>query len=217
MSKWRETYNVHPSADVFPMMSEFELSELGEDIKANGLRVPVVIWRDDDASESLLLDGRNRLEAAERAGVDLGRCYERLCLDDDPVVAIIGLNIHRRHLTKQQQADLIVAAIKAAESPRQLGEVIQKRHVEGKRGSDKDPIKTAAAKTAAEHGISKRTVERSLAKAEGRARAAAPRSPTPSGDHETIEAEQRQRLLRVYQQSLPVVQRWFRLKIGAER
>ena len=36
-------------------------------------------------------------------------------IDGDPVARIIGLNVHRRHLTKQQQADLIVAAVKAGE------------------------------------------------------------------------------------------------------
>ena len=34
---WRDKYKVHPAADVFPMMSDEELAELGEDIKKNGL------------------------------------------------------------------------------------------------------------------------------------------------------------------------------------
>jgi hypothetical protein len=29
MSKWREQYKVHPAADVFPMMTDAELDELG--------------------------------------------------------------------------------------------------------------------------------------------------------------------------------------------
>ena len=63
-------------------------------------------------------------------------------LGDDPVGFIVSANIHRRHLTKQQQADLIVAAHKAAaeaaDKPRQPGEVsaraagsaLEKRHCE---------------------------------------------------------------------------------------
>jgi hypothetical protein len=214
MSKWRETYKVHPAADVFPMMSDGELAKLGEDIKANGLRQPVIIWDDDHASGTLLLDGRNRLEAAERAGVDLDRCYDRLCLDDDPVAAIIGLNIHRRHLTKQQQADLIVAAHRTAaeaeDKPRQVDEVSK-----GGRGKVNE-VKAAAVKTAGEHGISKRTVERSFAKSEGRVPAAPAAASPTTNDRETIEVQQQKRLLRVYNESLPSVRRWFRLKIGAE-
>jgi hypothetical protein len=37
---WRDQYKVHPAADVFPMMSDQELAELGEDIGANGLHNP---------------------------------------------------------------------------------------------------------------------------------------------------------------------------------
>ena len=36
MSAWREAYQVHPAADVFPMMSDEELAQLGQDIKATG-------------------------------------------------------------------------------------------------------------------------------------------------------------------------------------
>jgi hypothetical protein len=82
---------------------------------------------------------------------------------DEVVPHIISKNIRRRHLTKQQQADLIVAAYKAS---RQVGEV-PKRHVKGKVGSKKDVIKAKAVDAAKKHGIGKRTVERSFAKAEG--------------------------------------------------
>jgi hypothetical protein len=43
-----------------------------------------------------------------------------------------------------------------------------KRHVKGKVGSEKDLVKAAAVATGKEHGISKRTVERSFARAEGK-------------------------------------------------
>jgi hypothetical protein len=68
---WREVYRVHPAADVFPMLSEPELRELGEDIKANGLVTPIVFWRpgETDGEEPVLLDGRNRLDAMELVGL----------------------------------------------------------------------------------------------------------------------------------------------------
>jgi hypothetical protein len=215
MSKWRQTYKVHPAADVFPMMSDDELVTLGEDIKANGLKQPISVW-DNDEGTTFLIDGRNRLEAAERAGVRLGLYGKHLNLDADPVAAIISLNIHRRHLTKQERADRIVAAYKAGAAKsletrqdklRQIGEVSAK----GGRGVV-DEVKAKAVSTAIEHGISQRTVERSLAKAEGRVP-----KPKPEPDSEGVEAKQRQRLLDVYNASLPSVRRWFRMKIGAEQ
>ena len=160
-SQWRSHYKVHPAADVFPMMSDDELATLGEDIKANGLKTKIVVH------DGLLLDGRNRLEAMQRAGILEGEGLTgdhrwSAFLDfykDDPVAYIISLNIHRRHLTKQQQADLIVAAHKAAEKPRQVGEV-------SKGGRAKvNKVKAAAVETAKEHGISKRTVERAFERA----------------------------------------------------
>jgi ParB-like chromosome segregation protein Spo0J len=69
---WRDHLPVHPAADLFPPMSESELWELGEDIRANGLQQPIVVfcedWKRGDAFK--LLDGRNRLDAMELVGID---------------------------------------------------------------------------------------------------------------------------------------------------
>jgi hypothetical protein len=187
---WRDDYKVHPAADVFPMMPDEELAKLGEDIKANGLKHPIVLYvttahssRKDvyDTTSMMLIDGRNRLEAMERVGLStvFTLCQMQVANDidnGDPASIIISLNIHRRHLTKQQQADLIVAALKAAAAEelrrktdgaepkvsRQDGGKLSKRgRAEGRKV---DEIKAKAVATAKEHGISKRTVERALPK-----------------------------------------------------
>jgi hypothetical protein len=173
---WRDKYRVHPAADKFPMMTDEELTALGEDIKANGLRNPIVFCTKYDAKgvamdeHTYLLDGRNRLEAMERAGTSLWLKdgFERRYVSDKNLAEIvIGLNIRRRHLTKQQQADLIVEVIRASAAHRQVGEM-PKRHVKGKAGSEKDATKAAAVAVGAQHQIGKRTIERSIAKAEGK-------------------------------------------------
>jgi hypothetical protein len=192
MSKWRDKTKVHPASDVFPMMTDDELKALGDDIKANGLKHPI-LFHCDGTPDFILIDGRNRYEAMERAGLPLPRprasvfdSEVHITPYDNPVSEIITLNIHRRHLTKQQQADLIVAALKAGEAPRQLEEV-PKRHVKGKAGSEKDPLKTKAVAAGKAHGISKSTVERSLAKAEGKT--PKPRAKEHSVDNTEIETE----------------------------
>jgi hypothetical protein len=114
-----------------------------------------------------LLDGRNRLEAAERVKFKIGGGDIEHLPAVDPVRFVISANINRRHLTKAQRADLIVAAIKAGEACRQVGEV-PPRHVKGKAGSEKDATKAAIVADAAANKISKRTVERAIAKAEGK-------------------------------------------------
>lgn len=81
---WRDLVTVHPAADLFPMMSDVELLELGNDIKVNGLRNPLVLWTPESSEEVFrrrrrdrypkkvfLLDGRNRLAAMEAVGIEL--------------------------------------------------------------------------------------------------------------------------------------------------
>jgi ParB-like chromosome segregation protein Spo0J len=76
MKNWRYDLSVHPAADLFPLMSEAELRELGEDIKKNGLQSPIIVMSrpdiDDDGEEIeqwYLLDGRNRLDAMALVGI----------------------------------------------------------------------------------------------------------------------------------------------------
>lgn len=78
---WRDVIKIHPAADLFPLMSEAELRELGEDIRAHGLQHPIVLYResgvDRDAGSYLLLDGRNRLDAMELVEVPFTLAFER--------------------------------------------------------------------------------------------------------------------------------------------
>ena len=207
---WRDVYKVHPAADVFPMMDDTELAALGEDIEENGLRDPIKLLRTGKEKKApefgdnvftqpvVILDGRNRLEAMERAGWNLDGCRVKWQYVNgsrgpfppnfDAVAYVISANIKRRHLTKAQQADLIVAALKAG-APRKDCEM-PKRHVKGKAGSEKDPLKAEAVKVAAEHGIGKRTVETAIAKAEGRTPKPRPaRVPEPENETSAPVAE----------------------------
>jgi hypothetical protein len=138
-NSWRDVLKVHPAAELFPMMSEAELVELGEDIKRNGLQRPISVIFDD--AGMWVLDGRNRLDAIERGGFnpidtdepdrgfgpldeDLGLPEHLLpegihnyCIDhvisDDPWAYVISANLHRRHLTTEQKRDLIARVLKA--------------------------------------------------------------------------------------------------------
>lgn len=85
----------HEIANIFPMMSEHELSSLAEDIKQNGLQNAITLC------EGKILDGRNRFEACRIAGVEPE--YETF-VGDDPLKAVISLNLMRRHLDESQRA-----------------------------------------------------------------------------------------------------------------
>jgi len=124
---WRDVLPVHPAADLFPLMSESELRELGEDIKKNGLREPIAIHHsrgvDSKKKDCRLLDGRNRLDAMELVGIEFemswvecdGRHYwdmgdteglpNPVVRTDDPYAYVISANIHRRHSPPSRSGD----------------------------------------------------------------------------------------------------------------
>jgi ParB-like chromosome segregation protein Spo0J len=94
---------IHPAAEVFPMLPEGELQELAADIKENGLRESL------KTSNGFLIDGRNRLAACEIAGVEPR--MEELNGSTDPVAYILSVNINRRHMTRVQRAVAIAMVV----------------------------------------------------------------------------------------------------------
>lgn len=86
---------VHPVADLFPMLAEDELKELADDIAQRGLLQPIVL----DAA-GRVLDGRNRLAACALANVEPSFVdYD----GDDPDGYALAVNIARRHLRPSQR------------------------------------------------------------------------------------------------------------------
>jgi len=90
-------YIVHPAADAFPMMDEAALQALADDIKANGLRIPIQVIG------KTIVDGRNRLAACAIAGVEPTFAKVKDA-PEDIIDFVTSMNIARRHLTTSQRA-----------------------------------------------------------------------------------------------------------------
>lgn len=92
----------HAVADLFPMMPDDELQALADDIKINGLQVPILT----DA-EGLIIDGRHRYLACQRAGVEP---EFRTATAPDVVALAMSLNAKRRNISAGQRAIAAAAA-----------------------------------------------------------------------------------------------------------
>lgn len=88
----------HPAAALLPLMGDAELRELADDIRANGLRTPIVLLG------GAILDGRNRHRACGLAGVEPRFEYADTRVIGDPFLYVASLNLHRRHLSESQRA-----------------------------------------------------------------------------------------------------------------
>lgn len=89
-------FEVHPAANLFPLMTEDEYEGLKQDIAENGQREDIVVWC------GKLIDGRNRLRACEE--LQRQPSIAELDEDQDPWKYVISHNLHRRHLTTSQRA-----------------------------------------------------------------------------------------------------------------
>ena len=121
----------HPLAECFPMLSDSELQELANDIKANGLRHDIVLF------EGQIIDGRNRYAACQ---------IEKIPIEDrlvnyegpDPIGYVISVNLRRRHLDTGQRAaivsELANAKVGGRHSPNSVnektgGQIAKEMHV----------------------------------------------------------------------------------------
>jgi hypothetical protein len=53
---WRDHLPVHPAAELFPALSPDDLRQLGEDIKANGVRQRVVVEPGENGEFALIVE-----------------------------------------------------------------------------------------------------------------------------------------------------------------
>lgn len=91
-------HRIHPAASIFPMMTEEALEDLANDIRKNGQIVPI-----ERLSNGEIVDGRNRLAACRRAGVEP---WFEFVEPVDVLAYVVSRNIARRHLTIGQRAML---------------------------------------------------------------------------------------------------------------
>jgi N6-adenosine-specific RNA methylase IME4 len=91
----------HPLANIFPLMEGGAFDALVADITQNGIRDPLVAYED------MILDGRNRWRAAERAGITITAKLVKQFnpeREGDPLEWVISKNLQRRHLDESQRA-----------------------------------------------------------------------------------------------------------------
>jgi hypothetical protein len=135
---WRVILPIHAAANKIPEATTEERRALSGNLRADGLKVPIVLVRVGDGDPQLL-DGRHRLDLLEETGtkvVDEGGKvlvrHEIVSVADDAEAErlSLSLNAHRRHLTAEQRRSLIAAVLKAnpEKSDRHIGEMFKADH-----------------------------------------------------------------------------------------
>lgn len=155
----------HELSKLFPPMSEAEIQELATDIKAHGLRVPIMLY------ERKVLDGVQRQRACEIAGVT----PDYMSFESNPehlvrggaLAYVVSENLLRRHLTLEQRKAKGVELVALIESELKKSngntstcvEVISKR-----RGQPKSIKRVALKKAAALVKLHEETLRREIKK-----------------------------------------------------
>jgi hypothetical protein len=133
MPSWRDVLPIHPAAALMPALSREELEELGADIKRRGLINPIILVQTGGRLE--LLDGANRLDAAELAGIPTVDGEGRLLLLHETILdglssgeaqlEVVSLNIRRRHLFGKKLEPLIQALRKLGTTDRTIAKKLR--------------------------------------------------------------------------------------------
>lgn len=100
--------SIHPLCRLFSSgedaMTESERNELREDIRAHGVKIPILVNKKKDT----ILDGRTRWMIASELGIQDKVPMEVFTgKDEDIKTEIVARNIYRRHLSPGQRAALV--------------------------------------------------------------------------------------------------------------
>jgi ParB-like chromosome segregation protein Spo0J len=89
---------------VLPPLTEDEYAALKADIAANGVLIPIVVDQ-----HGVIIDGHHRARIAEGLGIPYKRQVQMFASDEERHDAALGLNLKRRHLSREQMRELIAA------------------------------------------------------------------------------------------------------------
>jgi hypothetical protein len=119
-----ESFLSHPLARIFPLLDGKPLEELVADIRANGLREPIVLH------EGRILDGRNCYRACREAGVEP---HFQIFTGGDPLAYVISLNLKRRHLKQRsqqaQEPEYVLLEARVADLRGRLGQPLNRKRL----------------------------------------------------------------------------------------
>lgn len=126
-------YEVHPAAELFPLLPKAKLKELADDIKKHGLIHKIVLHN------GKILDGRNRLLACELANTIPYYAYYRG--EHSPTEYVIAANLKRRQLTPSESAAAATKAmplLRAEAKERQMRKSVVERIPPQSKGKARD-------------------------------------------------------------------------------
>jgi hypothetical protein len=92
----------HPLANLFPMMTDAEINDLGDDMLEHGQRKKIMLF------EGMILDGRNRYRACLLKGIE-PRIAEFMG-GEDALAYVMSMNLMRRNMTAGQRAMTVAMA-----------------------------------------------------------------------------------------------------------
>jgi len=117
-----DVYLEHPEAKRFEMMGQAEIEILGSSIATDGQKSPIELY------QGKILDGRNRYHACK--SFNITPIFVHLPDDTNPRSHVIARNVHRRHLSPAQMADLALEELdeeKKKAKNRKLDQLIQNK------------------------------------------------------------------------------------------
>ena len=117
-------YECHDVCTLFPPMSAEESAELRADIEKHGVQTAVVLWKNPDKGNKLvIIEGRHRSAICEELGGEFLNYPTRefVGTPEEMVHHIISLNLHRRHLNSSQRAAVCLKAGRMLEVYRNAG------------------------------------------------------------------------------------------------
>lgn len=147
------TFPLHPVVKCFPSMDAEMYKKLRDDIRENGIVMPVILW------QGQVIDGRHRQQIAKELGIQIPIQEEKV--NEEVAIKLArSLNQYRRHLTPSQLA-LIGAELVKVYAP--IAAAVREENLPNHGKSPKASVEAfgkASAKAANDVGVSRASIER---------------------------------------------------------